>query len=83
MFRRCDFWTKRGVSNDDIDVYRFDWWCYACEMAIKDCDVVDGKCPQCGDEVTDMENIIDVWEEYESSPGNGLSYDEEGNVGYD
>lgn len=70
------------MSCNDINPYRFDWWCFNCEMAIRDQHVTDGTCPNCGEEVIDMDDMIDVWEEYNNSPGNGLTEDDEGNVIY-
>lgn len=82
-WENCCYWTGDYKDWDDIDPHNFDWWCSECSMAIKDCDVEDERCPCCGEELSDMENEIDVYEEYHNSPGNGLTEDEEGNLGYD
>lgn len=51
-------------------------------MAIYDRDVTDGACPNCGQELVDIEDEIDVDEEMRSGTINELDQDEEGNWGY-
>lgn len=84
IWEDCCFWTGNGQSYNDINPHRFDWWCPECEMAVKRCHVSDGKCPNCGEELNDMGDEIDVYEELRGDGGpNGLKQDEEGNWGYD
>lgn len=85
IWEKCDFWNGREQDCDDIDPHRFEWWCPGCNMAVRDCHAVDGKCPACNCELEEMVNRIDVYEEYSGnacSVGNGYVEDEEGNIGY-
>lgn len=83
-WENCCFWTGEGPSCEDINPRLFDWWCHECEMAVKDCDVDEGKCPNCGEKLSNMDDVIDVYEELHGDSGpHGLKQDEEGNWGYD
>ena len=84
IWENCCFWTGDRQSYDDINPRRFDWWCPECEMAVKGCHVDDGKCPNCGEELNDMGDEIDVYEELHGDGGPyGLRQNEEGDWGYD
>jgi reverse gyrase len=82
-WENCCYWTGNQQDWDDINPRLFDWWCPNCEMAVKDSHSENGRCPNCGDDMTEMENEIDVCEELNSGNVNGMTQDEEGNWGYD
>lgn len=79
----CCYWTGSGKNYDDINPRRFDWWCPECKMAIKDRHVEDGRCPDCGEELDDIREEIDVSEELHSGEFNQMSQDEQGNWVYE
>ena len=83
VWENCPFWTGNHEDCDDINPRRFDWWCPDCGLAIKDEHTDDGLCPKCGSELNDIEDEIDVSEEFSSGVVNGMTQDDEGNWGYD